>query len=905
MDGETILKGLAVVTPVAGALGFVYRRFRKSGTDELESFGRYLTQGLKFYVGRYVRRRLAGELTLRQYARVNLRSTALKMPVPARYPVALDTDRVFVPLLLRNANRNTVDYQDLAEQAGSRTVVIGEPGSGKSSLMKRTFRDACRRAVAQPASTPLPLLYELRSLAHLGEQLDELSHEELLAECMRSLDDTAIYRTETSALDLQYRGGFLLLLDGLDEVPREASPRVVHAISELGKHLSRQSPNSSVIVSTRTQHYLSIHDREFEEAFNPLSIRPFSVADIYRFLLSWPFRKERSKHVARLFTRIRQLPSLSEMCSNPLALAMFVARDQQTEGEASPETRSAFYGALMEEFLVNRRYRRDEPGVGRQRLLRTRERILGKVCLDHLLDPDEALNSISERRMLQGVEDAGVSADEAPEVLEALAIDTGLFSPEREGETYRFMHLTFCEFFAATAVVNRGEGAWQELSSRLAGQGGTSDDNWRSRLGEVVAFTSGRAPDSLSDAVVRDIREDATDSLVLRAALEAQNYNNSNVLAAIAHEALALAEVEPSGWDVAWFSRLRWLLAVQRDIAAASHPEFAADEEARVLSPSEFLIGLIERYGAADLLLGSLCKVDVEAAIDIADGRSNTKLMDVVALGADDFGTLFAILSRYESGVDLWGPCLIHCALRESQLAHVLAETGGLVTPPPGEKRWQAWFMFRHSVYSRLLDQVLQRPDTWRDEDKAILRYLGAVKVPSSELTEPIRLALLASVIPILGVMSLFMLSEVVARRSWLSSVLALIAVVPPLFVLLRVVAEPLRRLVLRRVEAQGLEISVGAVSVTLEGGAGVKFSQGPSRVQRSRLRRSAILKEVLNLGEYRFPDEAGAEGDGAEWMPKPVTRFVTGVQQEDIQALIEARRIRGSSDRQTIEARV
>jgi hypothetical protein len=894
MEPATILKALAAATPVVGVLGILYRRFRRGGTEEVESFSRYLTQGLKFYIARHLKRRLAGELTLRQYAQVHLQSTATEMLVPATYPVSLSTDRVFVPLLLRDARRGTIEYQELVEQSGDRTIVIGEPGSGKSSLMKRTFRDACRRAIADPGHAALPILFELRKLGRLlGDGLKDLTSEDLLNLCMKSLDDAAIFKVDTSASDLQHGGGLLLLLDGLDEVPREAAAHVALVITDLGDQLSKRSPKSTIIVSTRTQHYVSMHDRAFEEAFHPLSIRPFSNADIYRFLLSWPFERDRARQISRLFGRIRQLPSLGELCTNPLTLAMFVARDEQTEGEASPETRSAFYAALVEEFLVNRRHRQDDSTIGRQRLLRLREKILGSICVEHLLDPNEALNSISQDRMLAGIEGAGISTSEAPGILENLAIDTGLFSSEREGQTYRFMHLTFCEFLAATAVVNQGASQWQMVTERLKGERGGSDGDWRSRLSEVIAFSCGRAPESLANTMLSDIRRQGINNVVIRGALEAQNYSNEDVIEAAIDEANAIAEVEPDRWDVAWFSRLRWLLVVQRDIAAGIQPELALEKHSSVSPPGKFLVGLIDRWGAAELLLGALSRVDADVALDIAEESDDSALLDVVSAGADDFGTLLAILARVEKGASAtWGISLVHSALREAQIAQILAEIAVDIQGSIQARRWQDWYVLKGTVYARLLDEVTMRPDAWRHEDREMLSYLASVNVPRHEWVELVRSALPVNSFPLLASMAGAVVALNLATEHIWGTVIAIVAVTLPLLVLATRAQEILAVLRHRRDE-QAVAIVKGAISVALESGNRPVTDRSANRVRREGLRRSAILEEVLNLRQYRFGvDDADRLGDGT-WEPSDFARILSGVTKDDIAALLRVRQMR------------
>src|SRR5260370_24214781 len=87
------------------------------------------------------------------------------------------------------------------------------------------------------------------------------------------------------------------------------------------------------------------------------------------------------------------------MCTNPLALAMYVARDQQTGGSEFVETPTSFYHALMGELLVKRRARSGgSRASGLTRLRDERISILGRICLHRLLNPDETANSIPYSR---------------------------------------------------------------------------------------------------------------------------------------------------------------------------------------------------------------------------------------------------------------------------------------------------------------------------------------------------------------------------------------------------------------------------------------------------------------------------------------------------------------------------
>jgi hypothetical protein len=141
--------------------------------------------GLVYWGARYLGRSLYGTLTIKRYCRLLLgRQEHRYLHVPSRLDdVKLDIDAVYVALSLESRGMQaTYSHRDLLT-LGNRIHVVGDPGSGKSSLVKRLLRDACRNAIAAPSASSLPVLCELKNLqipgdvaaADLGEWLYEFS----------------------------------------------------------------------------------------------------------------------------------------------------------------------------------------------------------------------------------------------------------------------------------------------------------------------------------------------------------------------------------------------------------------------------------------------------------------------------------------------------------------------------------------------------------------------------------------------------------------------------------------------------------------------------------------------------------------------------------------------------------
>jgi hypothetical protein len=663
-----------------------------------------------------------------------------------------------------------------------------------------------------------------------------------------------------------------------------------------------------VIVSTRTQHYLALHDRDFRETFQALTIRSFSPNDVYEFLKRWPYDERRREHITRLLSRIRELPSLAEMCTNPLALAMYVARDQQTEGALSPETRTEFYASLVAELLVNRRFRREEHAVGRRRLREQREQILGSACLAHLLDPDEGRNSVPQSRLLERMEAAGYREDPA-EALSTLATDTGLFSVERSGETYAFLHLTLCEFLAAREIVNAGEDGWRDVERRLqeGGDGSEAAEAWASRLGEVVAFACGLSSRTLRDRILADLARRGDRGLLLRAAIEAQGYADERVLAAIEEEGVALADTAPARWDVSWFARLRRLLAVLRDASAGTQGELGASLADDMPTPATYLSGLIDRYGAEDRLLTTLARHDPHGAVAIAEASGSPDLMDVVASASDEVSVLLGILARCEAGQRGWEHALVHTALHSRHVATTLVTSGERLRTAP-TSGWGRSFLMRRSLYGDLLDAALADRDGWRLPDLLLLDALARVKPPRAQAVTILRALpalgfrspsvglIMGASLSSAGIVTALGQSSSVVWRVATTSFLVLVVVTLSAFVLgflfgqnaedpdaaLRDVSIETRRTP-RSLLLRVYELIVGAASLSADGGAAgaepVPFWRKP------------VLEEALGLGRYRFAGSDTRDDDGRRaWRPSTFDRLMGAVRKADVSALVAAR---------------
>ena len=113
----------------------------------LKKLGLEFSDAALWLFTRRMRQFVAATVNLRRYAKLALAApTTSTLQVPGLYDTTvLKTDEVFVNLRLDSTlHQNETFTNDSILSAGNRIRVVGDPGSGKSSLVKRVFRDLCR-----------------------------------------------------------------------------------------------------------------------------------------------------------------------------------------------------------------------------------------------------------------------------------------------------------------------------------------------------------------------------------------------------------------------------------------------------------------------------------------------------------------------------------------------------------------------------------------------------------------------------------------------------------------------------------------------------------------------------------------------------------------------------------------
>ncbi|MBF0137079.1 MAG: NACHT domain-containing protein [Magnetococcus sp. DMHC-1] len=704
-------------------------------------------EGVLYNIGRHIGIKRMAWLSLKRLARLNLgKEGSAFLPIPSRNNRTLNTDDSFVTLAMDSAamGGGRYDHHSLLN-VGKRLRVIGDPGSGKSSLVKRMFRDACRALLAKPGVSRLPVMLELRKLIKLPDQDDEQTLGTFLyEELKKQISEAKVYGAADCFDIASNTNGVLVLLDGLDEVSSDRYTRISQAIHGLCRLLDNQGENNVLILTMRSQFHQQI-SRDFENSLPVvMAIQPFSPEDIYTFLSRWPFQKkeERPVHIRRIHDNLNRLPTLREMCRNPLVLSMYVAEDEVSQGAAVPESRTAFYKTVLDELLSKRRSRQGISQPGRQAEHERRKRLLGAMAFEHMLNPSEPTNTLNWQNMLNTctriLQESGLKDVSPEEYLREIAKETGLISEERPGESWRFIHLTFGEYLAAAHAAEVIEDGWHVLMDKHRDFRNSATHSLATRLNEVLPFAAGLLPHKNVSRVLDDVLSLADLDVQGRVLLETKRYEHAcwqQFSSNIRDQILNPPQTHQIG-SPRWMDLLRLAITVFQDARnAGSH----AGEELFAVGKSE---EIVRTWG--DDALSALAREDGFALFSMLNslGLSPLTSYSHILLKAMDQQPLqdevISLVEREGEKHPEWRIFLIESGMRYSNLAKKLRSTKDvwpwLDKLMVERKKQELWFddlFIKKNIYTCLVTNAIANYENIKIPDFYLIANLINIKPPN------------------------------------------------------------------------------------------------------------------------------------------------------------------------------
>ncbi|AUX28192.1 MULTISPECIES: HEAT repeat domain-containing protein [Sorangium] len=334
----------------------------------------------------------------------------------------------------------------LSRSPGRRMVVLGGPGTGKTTLLRALTWRAARRALEDPAA-PLPMFVELSDLAEHGADLRCY-----LPRIAASLGLPPRAGGELAAqLD---EGAALVCLDGLDEVAPARRDAVLSWLSSL-----RASAGAWVVGSRFTQYRTGDLGRGAFAEWELLPLDEPAQTRLAERLLSRLAAADApapARDARRFLAALSQHPHVAAWKGVPLLLSLAAAA--WARQGSLPASRSAMY-KIATDALLGLRWRDPEE----KRALRG---ALSRVALSLFRRGGRAFPRERLREAVEGLPEEARAALPGPGELTARLVGSGFI--EAAGDELRFGHQTFHEYLVAVA-----------LAQDLAAGGAPAEQAWK------------------------------------------------------------------------------------------------------------------------------------------------------------------------------------------------------------------------------------------------------------------------------------------------------------------------------------------------------------------------------------------------------------------------------------------
>jgi formylglycine-generating enzyme required for sulfatase activity len=344
--------------------------------------------------------------------------------------------------------RKSMDLDEALEHP--RLVIVGDPGSGKTTYLRRLAHNAAEKALADSgAPIPLPI-----KIADLVKHIHECRKSGKDAESSAWLAHYLGVRnaalgwgvSEAWFAKLLRDGRAVVLLDGLDEAP-DAETRA--EIARAFEYATVEFKKCRFVVTTRPQAYVG---EALLRGFHEARIEPLEKDAVALFFRKWssglyPDLPEKAQaHAAELTAALAARPEIRRLASNPVmltALAVVHWNERRV-----PEQRADLYEAIL--WWLSRQ-RETQPGREKaDRCLRLLQ-ALALAMQDHeeghkvSVPLDWAAGALA--REFSG-------PPEAAAFLQRETVDSGIIVTRGD---VQFWHLTFREYLAARAIAAMGD----------------------------------------------------------------------------------------------------------------------------------------------------------------------------------------------------------------------------------------------------------------------------------------------------------------------------------------------------------------------------------------------------------------------------------------------------------------
>ncbi|NEQ99317.1 MAG: NACHT domain-containing protein, partial [Cyanothece sp. SIO2G6] len=428
-----------------------------------------------------------------------------------------------------------LDGMDIASQEQF-LMVLGGPGIGKSTFLRKIGAETLKKN-GRIGRGLIPVLIELKTL-----KASDIDLTTIIAQEFEICGFPAAATFTTKALE---QGKLMILLDGLDEVPKQNLNTVIEGI----ENFVDQYGKNHFVASCRIAAYHTSFRR-----FTDVTIAEFDDDQIQQFIDRW-FSSELDcqEQTAQQYWKLissDEHKATKELAQTPLLLTFLCL--VYDRGQTLPSNRSTLYSdalnILLKDWAAQKRLEKDDIYQGFHPELE--KELLADIAYHSFKENQlffakaEITDKIAD--FLADTLDAPKRMDGAA-VLDAIEVQQGILV-ERATNTYSFSHLTIQEYLTALHISSH----WDTLGNSLIKQH-AANDRWR----EVFLLIAGVLPaggqKKLWHGLERAALVKATTSPKIKALVEWANIitNTKHQSVSSRASALAIASAIASASDIA------------------------------------------------------------------------------------------------------------------------------------------------------------------------------------------------------------------------------------------------------------------------------------------------------------------------------------------------------------------
>jgi energy-coupling factor transporter ATP-binding protein EcfA2 len=358
-----------------------------------------------------------------------------------------------------------------------RLVILGAPGSGKSTLMRHItlmYASRKRRRLHRQLPKLHPVLLRLRDVYETILESPENSLADLITQAVGQLSKELQTNLDSNPQWFEKRlrsGHCLVMIDGFDEIADDQQRQQVRHWIDQQLRDYFQTP---FILTSRPEAYqkTALHENAID-----LEVQPFTTEERDNFIYNWciNWRKstttgkvnvDKAAHQAQeMIQQINGVPTLRLMATNPLLLSL-MARTHLDKGKLANK-RVNLYAEVCQVLLEGRqRYQLPETSrlsAGRKQdiLQRLALAMTQAEVLQFTLHETPQEDGIypQARDLLQAELSRVPKAGPSPEAFitqDEIGVRELLSARQREG-LYEFAHRTFQEYLAAAEIKKTGQ----------------------------------------------------------------------------------------------------------------------------------------------------------------------------------------------------------------------------------------------------------------------------------------------------------------------------------------------------------------------------------------------------------------------------------------------------------------